>query len=229
VPIGTGLAFAKTYRKNNKIAVTYLGDGAINQGQVYESFNMAKLWNLPVIYVVENNEYAMGTAVRRSSSEVQLYKRGLSFGIPGEQVDGMDVIKVHEAAQKAADFVRSGNGPIILEMKTYRYRGHSMSDPAKYRSKEEVEEYKLKHDPIERLKAEIESRFKVKEEALEKKVESQNKHAEKEKPNQLVHKESKIIDLIPGKRLSETANYPSYHIFVSHCCFVVKITTGSEP
>jgi pyruvate dehydrogenase E1 component alpha subunit len=163
VPIGTGLAFANKYRKNGKIAVTYLGDGAINQGQVYESFNMAKLWSLPVIYVVENNEYAMGTAVKRSSSEVQLYKRGLSFGIPGEQVDGMDVIKVHEAAVKAADFVRSGNGPIILEMKTYRYRGHSMSDPAKYRSKEEVEEYKQKHDPIERLKKEIETRYKVKE------------------------------------------------------------------
>jgi pyruvate dehydrogenase E1 component alpha subunit len=163
VPIGTGLAFANKYRKNGKIAVTYLGDGAINQGQVYESFNMAKLWNLPVIYVVENNEYAMGTAVKRSSSEVQLYKRGLSFGIPGEQVDGMDVTKVYEAATKAAEFVRGGNGPIILEMKTYRYRGHSMSDPAKYRSKEEVEKYKQEHDPIERLKKEIETRFKVKE------------------------------------------------------------------
>jgi pyruvate dehydrogenase E1 component alpha subunit len=164
VPIGTGLAFANKYRRNGKIAVTYLGDGAINQGQVYESFNMAKLWNLPVIYVVENNEYAMGTAVKRSSSTVELYKRGVSFGIPGEQVDGMDVIKVNEAATKAAEYVRDGNGPIILEMKTYRYRGHSMSDPAKYRSKEEVEEYKHKHDPIERLKKEIETRFKVKEE-----------------------------------------------------------------
>ncbi len=179
VPIGTGLAFANKYRKDGKIAVTYLGDGAINQGQVYEAFNMAKLWNLPVIYVVENNEYAMGTAVKRSSSTVELYKRGVSFGIPGEQVDGMDVIKVYEAAQKAAEYVRAGNGPIILEMKTYRYRGHSMSDPAKYRSKEEVEKYKQKHDPIERLRAEIESRFKVKEDEF-KKIDAEIKEIIKE-------------------------------------------------
>ena len=181
VPIGTGLAFANKYRKNGKIAVTYLGDGAINQGQVYESFNMAKLWNLPVIYVVENNEYAMGTAVKRSSSTIELYKRGVSFGIPGEQVDGMDVTKVYEAAQKAVEYVRGGNGPIILEMKTYRYRGHSMSDPAKYRSKEEVDEYKQKHDPIERLRAEIESRFKVKEDefkAIDAKIKAIVKEAE---------------------------------------------------
>ena len=181
VPIGTGLAFANKYRKNGKIAVTYLGDGAINQGQVYESFNMAKLWNLPVIYVVENNEYAMGTAVKRSSSEVQLYKRGTSFGIDGVQVDGMDVTKVYEAAQKAAEYVRGGNGPIILEMKTYRYRGHSMSDPAKYRSKEEVEKYKQLHDPIERLKVEIESRFKIKEDefkAIDAKIKAIVKEAE---------------------------------------------------
>jgi pyruvate dehydrogenase E1 component alpha subunit len=152
VPIGTGLAFANKYRKNGKVAFTYLGDGAVNQGQVYESFNMAKLWNLPVVYVIENNEYAMGTSVGRSSAMPDLYKRGLSFNIPGEQVDGMDVLKVRDAALKAAEYARSGKGPIILEMKTYRYRGHSMSDPAKYRSKEEVEEYKTKHDPIERLK-----------------------------------------------------------------------------
>jgi pyruvate dehydrogenase E1 component alpha subunit len=133
------------------VAFAYLGDGAINQGQVYESFNMAKLWNLPVVYVIENNEYAMGTAVKRSSSTIDLYKRGLSFGIPGEQVDGMDVLKVREAAAKATEFART-TGPIILEMKTYRYRGHSMSDPAKYRSKEEVEEYKEKHDPIENVR-----------------------------------------------------------------------------
>ena len=179
VPIGTGLAFANKYRKNGKVAVTYLGDGAINQGQVYESFNMAKLWNLPVIYVVENNEYAMGTAVKRSSSTIELYKRGISFGIPGEQVDGMDVIKVFEAAQKAVEYVRGGNGPIILEMKTYRYRGHSMSDPAKYRSKEEVEKYKQQHDPIERLRAEIESRFKVKEDEF-KKIDAEIKEIIKE-------------------------------------------------
>ena len=152
VPIGTGLAFANKYRKNGNVAFTYLGDGAVNQGQVYESFNMAKLWNLPVVYVIENNEYAMGTSVCRGSAMPDLYKRGLSFNIPGEQVDGMDVLKVRDAALKATEFARSGNGPIILEMKTYRYRGHSMSDPAKYRTKEEVEEYKTKHDPIERLK-----------------------------------------------------------------------------
>lgn len=153
VPIGTGLAFANKYRKNNNVAYAYLGDGAVNQGQVYESFNMAKLWNLPVVYVIENNQYAMGTSVQRAASTPELYQRGESFGIPGKQVDGMDVLAVHEAAKDAADYVRAGNGPIILEMKTYRYRGHSMSDPAKYRTKEEVEKFKEEQDPIERMKA----------------------------------------------------------------------------
>jgi len=163
VPIGTGLAFAQKYKKNQNLSVTYLGDGAVNQGQVYESFNMAKLWNLPAIYVIENNGYAMGTSVKRSASTPELYKRGESFGIPGKQVDGMDVVKVYEAAQEAANYVRSGKGPIILEMKTYRYRGHSMSDPAKYRSKDEVEEYKG-HDPIEQLKRMlIEKKFATEE------------------------------------------------------------------
>lgn len=155
VPIGTGLGFANKYRKNKNVSYTYLGDGAVNQGQVYESFNMAKLWNLPVVYVIENNQYAMGTSVKRSASTPELYKRGESFGIPGKQVDGMDVLAVHEAAKEAAEYVRSGKGPIILEMKTYRYRGHSMSDPAKYRSKEEVEKFKQEQDPIERLKARL--------------------------------------------------------------------------
>ncbi len=179
VPIGIGLAFANKYRKNKNISFTYLGDGAINQGQVYESFNMAKLWNLPVVYVIENNQYAMGTAVKRSTSTVELYKRGESFGIPGVQVDGMDVIAVREAALKAIDHIHKGNGPIILEMKTYRYRGHSMSDPAKYRSKEELEKYKTERDPIEKLRAEIVARFKVKEEEF-KKIETKIKDQIKE-------------------------------------------------
>ena len=179
VPIGTGLAFANKYRKNKNISFTYLGDGAVNQGQVYESFNMAKLWNLPVIYVIENNQYAMGTSVKRSTSTPELYKRGESFGIPGRQVDGMDVIKVREAALEAVEYVRSGKGPLILEMKTYRYRGHSMSDPAKYRSKEELEKYKTERDPIEKLRAEIVARFKVPE-AEFKKIETKIKDQIKE-------------------------------------------------
>ncbi len=153
VPLGTGIAFAHKYRGTKNLCLTYLGDGAINQGQVYESFNMASLWKLPVIYVIENNEYAMGTSVKRSHSTTQLYKRGEGFAIPGKQVNGMDVLAVREAAAEAVQYVRAGNGPMILEMKTYRYRGHSMSDPAKYRSKEEVEDYKEHHDPIEGMKA----------------------------------------------------------------------------
>lgn len=155
VAIGTGLGFADWYKDNGKISVTYFGDGAANQGQVYESFNMAKLWNLPVIYVIENNQYAMGTAVKRASSETHLYKRGVSFGIPGEEVDGMDVEAVRKAADKAVKHARSGKGPYILEMKTYRYRGHSMSDPAKYRTREEVDEVRSHHDPIDMIKARI--------------------------------------------------------------------------
>jgi pyruvate dehydrogenase E1 component alpha subunit len=152
VPIGTGLAMAMKYEETDNLSVTYLGDGAVNQGQVYESFNMASLWKLPVVYVIENNQYAMGTAVARASAQVELYRRGEGFGIPGMQVDGMDVIAVRRAADQAVEHVRGGGGPIILEMKTYRYRGHSMSDPAKYRSKEEVDKMRAERDPIDRLR-----------------------------------------------------------------------------
>ncbi len=152
VSLGTGLAFANRYRKDGKICLTYFGDGAANQGQVYESFNMASLWKLPVVYIVENNQYAMGTSIQRSSSETHLHKRGISFNIPGEEVDGMDVVAVREAGLRAAEHARSGKGPVLLELKTYRYRGHSMSDPAKYRAKEEVEDVKAKRDPIEHVK-----------------------------------------------------------------------------
>jgi pyruvate dehydrogenase E1 component alpha subunit len=156
VSLGTGLAFADFYRNNGNVSFTYFGDGAANQGQVYESFNMAQLWKLPVVYVIENNEYAMGTALARASATVNLSQRGASFGIPGETVDGMDVFAVKDAAQRAAEHARSGKGPYILEMKTYRYRGHSMSDPAKYRSKEEVDEVKTTRDPIDHVKTMLE-------------------------------------------------------------------------
>ena len=155
VPLGTGLGFAHKYRGDGGLVVTYFGDGAANQGQVYESFNMAELWKLPVIYVIENNQYAMGTSVSRSSAEQQLFRRGDSFRIPGLQVDGMDVCEVRGAADVAVEWVRSGKGPILLEMKTYRYRGHSMSDPAKYRSREEVAAMREKSDPIEHCKKDI--------------------------------------------------------------------------
>ncbi len=149
--IGTGLAFTHKYKKDGGVAVSYMGDGAANQGQVYECFNMAKLWNLPVLYVIENNQYAMGTSTKRHSAG-EFFKRGEGFDIPGEQVDGMDVLAVQAVARQALDYVRSGNGPYILEVKTYRYRGHSMSDPAKYRTKDEVEKFKTESDPIERLR-----------------------------------------------------------------------------
>ena len=152
VPIGTGLGFAHRYREDGCISVTYLGDGAINQGQVYESFNMASLWNLQVVYVIEKNRYGMGTSVSRASERTDLFHRGVAYGIPGEQVDGMDVVAVHEAALAAAAHARSGQGPIILETLTYRYRGHSMSDPAKYRTKEEVDRMRSEHDPIAQLR-----------------------------------------------------------------------------
>ena len=152
VSLGTGLAFANKYRKNGKVTLAYFGDGASNQGQVYESFNMAKLWHLPVVYVIENNKYGMGTSVERASSNTNLSQRGASFDIPGEQVDGMDVRAVKAAGDRAVAHAREGKGPYILEMVTYRYRGHSMSDPAKYRSKEEVQKMRETHDPIEQVR-----------------------------------------------------------------------------
>jgi len=155
VSLGTGLAFAHRYRKNDNVSLTYLGDGAANQGQVYESFNMAELWKLPVVYIIENNRYAMGTAITRSSATTDLSKRGLSFNIPGEQVDGMDVRAVKAAGAKAVAWCRAGKGPYILEMLTYRYRGHSMSDPAKYRTREEVQKMRTEHDPIEQVRLRI--------------------------------------------------------------------------
>jgi pyruvate dehydrogenase E1 component alpha subunit len=152
VSLGTGLAFANRYRENDHVCLTYFGDGAANQGQVYESFNMAELWKLPVIYVIENNRYAMGTAVHRSSAQQDFSKRGTSFNIPGEQIDGMDVRAVKAAGDKAVAWCRAGNGPYILEMQTYRYRGHSMSDPAKYRTRDEVEKVRAEQDPIEQVR-----------------------------------------------------------------------------
>ena len=155
VSLGTGLGFKHQYLGDGGVCLTYFGDGAANQGQVYESFNMAELWKLPVIYAIENNEYAMGTSVKRSSSEPDFYKRGESFRIPGIQVDGMDVLAVRGAAEMALEWTRSGNGPIILELKTYRYRGHSMSDPAKYRTREEVQSYREGNDPIDHAAKEL--------------------------------------------------------------------------
>jgi len=152
VSLGTGLGFANKYRENGNVAMAFFGDGASNQGQVYESFNMAELWKLPVVYVIENNKYGMGTSVARASATTDLSQRGASFGIPGEQVDGMDVRAVKAASEKALEWCRAGKGPYILEMITYRYRGHSMSDPAKYRSKDEVQKMRTEHDPIEQVR-----------------------------------------------------------------------------
>lgn len=155
VPLGVGLAFANRYREEPKVSLTYFGDGAANQGQVFEAMNMAQLWKLPVVFIIENNQYAMGTSVQRSHSETHLYRRGASFGIPGAEVDGMDVLAVREAGRDAVEHARSGEGPFVLEMKTYRYRGHSMSDPAKYRSREEVDDMREHNDPIKRCEKRI--------------------------------------------------------------------------
>jgi pyruvate dehydrogenase E1 component alpha subunit len=168
VPLGTGLAFAIKYRGTDNVSLTYFGDGAANQGQVYESFNMAKLWKLPVVYIIENNQYAMGTSLARASATTDLSQRGAAHDIPGERVDGMDVRAVKAAGDKAVKWCRDGNGPIILEMLTYRYRGHSMSDPAKYRSREEVEKVRSEHDPIEQVRRRLIERRWASEEELKK-------------------------------------------------------------
>jgi pyruvate dehydrogenase E1 component alpha subunit len=157
VSLGTGLGFAHKYKGDGGIAIAYFGDGAANQGQVYESFNMAALWKLPIVFVIENNGYAMGTSTTRSSSETHFHRRGESFRLPGIQVDGMDVLAVRGAAEACYKWVRDGNGPVLMELKTYRYRGHSMSDPAKYRSRDEVQSMRDHHDPIEGLKKELEA------------------------------------------------------------------------
>jgi len=169
VPLGAGLAFANKYRGNQNVSFTYFGDGAANQGQVYETFNMASIWKLPVVFVIENNRYAMGTAATRSTAAADhLGMRGEAFGIPSEQVDGMDVRAVKEAADRAVEHCRAGEGPYILEMLTYRYRGHSMSDPAKYRSKEEVQKMREEHDPIEQVKARLLKANRASEDDLKK-------------------------------------------------------------
>ena len=152
VPIGAGIGFANAYLENGKVSMVYFGEGAANQGQVYETFNMASLWSLPVIFVIENNQYAMGTAIKRASSSPNPYTRGQAFNIPGELVDGMDFVAVRDAGARALEHCRSGKGPYILEMNTYRYRGHSMSDPAKYRTREEVTKMREEKDPIEHVR-----------------------------------------------------------------------------
>ncbi len=152
IPLGTGLAFAHAYREVDRVSLTYFGDGAANQGQVYEAFNMAALWKLPVVYIIENNHYAMGTSVERSAAQSEFFKRGEHFGVPGFQVDGMDVLAVREAGAKAIATCRAGNGPVLLEVLTYRYRGHSMSDPATYRTRDEVNKVREERDPIDRVR-----------------------------------------------------------------------------
>ena len=163
--LGAGLAFKHKYADDGGVCLAYMGDGAVNQGQVYEAFNMASLWKLPIIFAVENNKYAMGTSIQRSSSEPDLYKRGESFRIPGLRVDGMDVLAVRGAAEMALEWTRSGKGPLVIEFMTYRYRGHSMSDPAKYRTREEVQDYREHKDPIEHAARDL-AKLGVKEDEL---------------------------------------------------------------
>ena len=160
------MAFVNTYRGNDNVCFCYFGDGAANQGQVYETFNMAKLWNLPIVFVIENNKYAMGTSTERAAATTDFSQRGASFDIPGEQVDGMDVRAVKAAGEKVVEHMRAGNGPFILEMKTYRYRGHSMSDPAKYRTREEVDKVRSEQDPIEQVRARLLASGRISEDEL---------------------------------------------------------------
>ena len=166
ISLGTGIGFAEKYKGANAVSLTFFGDGAANQGQVYESFNMASLWKLPVLYIIENNQYAMGTSQARHSATLELFTRGECYGIPGRKVDGMDMFRVEEATKEALDYIRSGKGPMILEMDTYRYRGHSMSDPATYRDKEEIEQYRGENDPILNLARHIKEKNIATEEEL---------------------------------------------------------------
>jgi len=189
VSLGTGLAFKHQYSGDGGTCLAYFGDGAANQGQVYESFNMAKLWDLPIIYAIENNKYAMGTSVERAASEPEFYKRGESFRIPGIQVDGMDVLAVRGAAEEAMAWTQAGKGPIILELLTYRYRGHSMSDPAKYRSKEEVQDFREHNDPIDHAASELQ------------------KHGFKEEDLKAIDKEIKDI-VVEAAKYAEDAPEP---------------------
>ena len=185
VPVGLGFGFSSWYRKDNRVTLCFLGDGAINQGAVYESLNMASLWKLPIVFVVENNQYAMGTALDRASAETHLFKRGISFKVPGMQLDGMDVLEVERKMGEAIAHARSGEGPIIVEAITYRYRGHSMSDPATYRTREEVDEWRSGRDPIARLRGQMieaglstEDAFKQKDKDIKKEINAIAKTAE---------------------------------------------------
>ena len=166
VPLGAGIAFANKYRGNDHVSITYFGDGAANQGQIYETFNMAALWHLPVVFIVENNQYAMGTSVKRASAQTELYRRGESLGIPGQAFDGMNVLEVKAVAEEAVAKCRAGKGPVLLEAKTYRYRGHSMSDPAKYRSRDEVQKMRAEHDAIDQVKKRLLDNKMASEDAL---------------------------------------------------------------
>jgi len=206
VPIGTGFAFASKYNDDKRVSITIMGDGGVNQGAVYESFNMAALWKLPVVFVIENNQYAMGTSLSRASAETHLYKRGISFKVPGIQVDGMDVLEVERKMSEAIEHARSGKGPMIVEMMTYRYRGHSMSDPATYRTRDEVDEWRSGRDPIVRLQKQMveaglatETDFKEKDKAIKKEVVAVAKAAEAQpEPDLSVLWDDIINDEIPN-------------------------------
>lgn len=206
VPIGIGFGFASKYRDDKRVSITIMGDGGVNQGAVYESFNMAALWKLPVVFVIENNQYAMGTSLSRASAETHLYKRGISFKVPGMQIDGMDVLEVDRKMCEALEHARSGEGPIIVEMMTYRYRGHSMSDPATYRTRDEVDEWRSGRDPIANLQNRMieaglatEDEFKQKDKDIKKAVAAVAKAAEAQpEPDLSTLWDDVITDEIPG-------------------------------
>jgi pyruvate dehydrogenase E1 component alpha subunit len=203
-PLGAGLAFAHQYRGDGGVSVAFFGDGAANQGQVYETFNMAELWDLPILFIVENNQYAMGTSVKRASSETHLHRRGDSFRIPGFEVDGMNVLEVYHETLTALKHVRAGKGPMLLEMKTYRYRGHSMSDPAKYRTREEVQKVRDEKDPIQQVKERLMSEFKIAEEDL-KAMDSAIKAKVQEAADFAMEAPEPALDQLYTQILAETA------------------------